>query len=70
MAELRPLFRPPDPSQRTHYVPGEVVQFDLWQPDALIPLGFDETDKLWVVTAVSGLLPVHGRPHGAVAGGP
>ncbi len=54
VAELRPLFRPPDPCQRTHYVPGEVVQFDLWQPDYEIPLGFGQTDKLWVVTAVCG----------------
>ena len=54
VAELRPLFRPPDPCQRTHYVPGEVVQFDLWQPDYEIPLGFGQVDKLWVVTAVSG----------------
>ena len=54
MAELRPLFRPPDPCQRTFYAPGELVQFDLWQPDTPIPLGFDQADKLWVVTAVSG----------------
>ena len=54
VAELRPLFRPPDPCQRTHYVPGELVQFDLWQPDYDIPLGFGQADKLWVVTAVSG----------------
>lgn len=54
VAELRPLFRPPDPSQRTHYRPGEVVQFDLWQPDRPIPLGHGQERKLWVVTAVSG----------------
>ena len=54
VAELRPLFRPPDPCQRTSYTPGELVQFDLWQPDADIPVGFDQVDKLWVVTAVSG----------------
>jgi hypothetical protein len=30
------------------------VQFDLWQPDVLIPLDHDQFDKLWVVTAVSG----------------
>ena len=64
VAELRPLFRPPDPCQRTHYVPGELVQFDLWQPDYEIPLGFGQADKLWVVTAVSRVLAVHGRPHG------
>jgi transposase len=52
--ELRPLFRPPDPCQRTSYQPGELVQFDLWQPDYDIPLGFGQADKLWVVTAVCG----------------
>ncbi|HEX3980084.1 MAG TPA: IS21 family transposase [Acidimicrobiales bacterium] len=54
VAELRPLFRPPDPAQRTTYRPGEVVQFDLWQPETPIPVGFDQEMKLWVVTAVSG----------------
>lgn len=54
VAELRPLFRPPDPCQRTSYRPGEIVQFDLWQPDYEIPLGYGEAAKLWVVTAVSG----------------
>lgn len=54
VAELRPLFRPPDPCQRTSYAPGELVQFDLWQPDYEIPLGFEQADKLWVVTAASG----------------
>jgi transposase len=54
VAQLRPLFKAPDPSQRTHYRPGELVQFDLWQPETPIPLGFDQAAKLWVVTAVSG----------------
>jgi transposase len=54
VAELRPLFRPPDPCQRTSYSPGEVIQFDLWQPETPIPVGFDLVEKLWVVTAVSG----------------
>ncbi len=54
VAELRPLFRPPDPCQRTFYTPGELVQFDLWQPETPIPLDFDQADKLWVVTSVSG----------------
>lgn len=54
VAELRPLFRPPDPCQRTFYSPGELVQFDLWQPETPIPVGFDLAEKLWVVTAVSG----------------
>ncbi len=29
-----------------------VAQFDLWQPDVEIPLGWGQADKLWVVTAV------------------
>ena len=52
--ELRPLFIPPDPSQRSHYRPGELAQFDLWQPDVEIPLGRGQTDKLWVVAGVTG----------------
>jgi transposase len=54
VAELRPLFVPPDPAQRTFYRPGEWGQFDLWQPDVLIPLGFGQAAKLWVVVGASG----------------
>ena len=54
IAELRPLFVPPDPSQRTTYRPGELAQWDLWQPDALVPVGFGQAAKLWTVVAVSG----------------
>jgi transposase len=54
VAELRPLFMPPDPAQRTFYRPGELAQFDLWQPDVAIPLGHDQVAKLWVVVGVCG----------------
>jgi transposase len=54
IAELRPLFAPPDPSQRTWYRPGELAQWDLWQPDAEISLGFGQSAKQWVVVGVSG----------------
>lgn len=54
VAELRPLFVPPDPCQRTSYQPGELAQFDLWQPDVEVPVGFDHADKLWVVVGVCG----------------
>lgn len=54
VAELRPLFVPPDPCQRTTYQPGELAQFDLWQPDAPIPVGFGQEEKLWVVVGVLG----------------
>ena len=60
VAELRPLFVPPDPCQRTSYVPGELAQWDLWQPDVEIPLGFGQADKLWVVSGVSGFSRLHG----------
>ncbi|MGH9031570.1 MAG: IS21 family transposase [Acidimicrobiia bacterium] len=54
VGELRPLFVPPDPCQRTSYRPGELAQFDLWQPDVEIPLGFGQADKCWVVVGVCG----------------
>jgi transposase len=54
VAELRPLFVPPDPAQRTFYRPGELGQFDLWQPDVPIPVGFGQSAKLWVVVGASG----------------
>lgn len=50
--ELRPAFLPPDPSGRTTYVPGDVAQFDLWQPDVEIPLGFGQAAKMWVIVGV------------------
>ncbi|HDH26230.1 MAG TPA: transposase, partial [Actinobacteria bacterium] len=54
IAELRPLFLPVDQAQRTWYRPGELAQFDLWQPDVEIPVGFGQIRKLWVVVGVSG----------------
>ena len=54
IGELRPLFVPPDPAQRTWYRPGELAQLDLWQPDVEIPVGFGQTAKLWTVVGVSG----------------
>jgi transposase len=60
VAELRPLFVPPDPCQRTTYAPGELAQWDLWQPDVEIPVGFGEHAKLWVVSGTSGFSRFHG----------
>lgn len=54
IGELRPLFSPPDPAQRTWYRPGELAQWDLWLPDTEIPVGFGQTAKLWTVVGVSG----------------
>ncbi len=60
VAQLRPLFVPPDPCQRTSYAPGELAQWDLWQPDVEIPLGFGQAAKLWVVSGTTGFSRAHG----------
>jgi transposase len=52
--ELRPLFVPPDPSQRTEYRPGELAQWDLWFPAMKIPLGQAQSAVLPVIVGVSG----------------
>ena len=40
--------------QRTVYRPGEICQFDLWQPRAEIPVGHGQTRQGWVVVACLG----------------
>lgn len=52
--ELRPLFVPPDPCQRTEYAPGELAQWDLWFPPAKIPLGQGQEASPPVIVGVSG----------------
>lgn len=52
--ELRPLYLPPDPCQRTEYAPGELAQWDLWFPPVAVPVGADQTAKLPVIVGVSG----------------
>ncbi|MFL5910251.1 MAG: IS21 family transposase [Gaiellaceae bacterium] len=52
--ELRPLFLPTDPSQRTEYRPGELAQWDLWFPAVKIPLGQAQSAVLPVIVGVSG----------------
>jgi transposase len=52
--ELRPVFRPPRTHQRTVYRPGEICQFDLWEPKAEIPVGHGQTRRGWVVVAAMG----------------
>jgi transposase len=52
--QLRPLFRRPDPAQRTDYLPGELAQCDLWFPPADVPLGFGQTGRPPVLVMVCG----------------
>ena len=55
LREVRPLFAPPPRTfQRTVYRPGEICQFDLWEPRDEIPVGHGQTRRGWVVVACLG----------------
>jgi transposase len=57
VAELRPLYLPPDPASRTTYVAGELAQCDFWFPDISLPVGFGQArtaTRLPVLTMASG----------------
>ncbi len=54
VAQLRPLFAPPDPASRTTYSPGELAQCDLWFPPVDIPVEHGQSGKLPVLVMVSG----------------
>jgi transposase len=54
LREVRPLFDPPRTFQRTVYRPGEICQFDLWEPGTEIPVGHGQSRRGWVVVACLG----------------
>jgi transposase len=55
LREVRPLFaRPARTFQRTLYRPGEVCQFDVWQPRVEVPVGHGQTRQGWVVVSCLG----------------
>ncbi|HLT09364.1 MAG TPA: IS21 family transposase [Micromonosporaceae bacterium] len=57
VAQLRPLYVPPDPSSRTSYAAGEIAQCDFWFPPIRLPVGFGQTrtaKQLPVLTMVCG----------------
>ncbi len=57
VADLRPVYLPPDPASRTSYVAGEIAQCDFWFPDIAVPVGFGQTrtaTALPVLTMVTG----------------
>jgi len=60
VAELRPLYAPTDPADRTVYVAGEIVQCDLWFPGKVIPVDVDEAAMRpgWVGGRPASDLPV------------
>ncbi|MCA1697871.1 MAG: IS21 family transposase [Actinobacteria bacterium] len=47
--ELRPLFAPRRAYQRTVYRPGELCQFDVWEPSKPIAVGHGQTRRGYVV---------------------
>jgi transposase len=57
VAELRPVYLPPDPASRTSYVAGEIAQHDFWFPDIELPVGCGQirtAKQLPVLTMVCG----------------
>jgi len=54
LREVRPLFLAARTTQRTIYRPGEICQFDVWQPKLEVPVGHGQTRPGWVVIACLG----------------
>ncbi|WP_129670259.1 IS21 family transposase [Phytoactinopolyspora endophytica] len=57
VAQLRPVYLPPDPASRTVYVAGEIAQCDFWFPPITLPVGFGQSRtarQLPVLTMVTG----------------
>jgi transposase len=54
LREVRPLFKPARTHQRTVYRPGEICQWDLWEPSALVAVGHGQLRRAWVVVACLG----------------
>ena len=72
VAELRPLYLPPDPASRTSYAAGELAQCDFWFPDISLPAGFGQcrnAKRLPVLTMASGYSAVAFGGAGAVPAG-
>jgi transposase len=57
VAELRPLYLPPDPAGRTVYLAGEIAQHDFWFPPIELPVGFGQfrtAKQLPVLAMITG----------------
>ena len=54
LRELRPIICPKRTYQRTAYRPGELAQFDLFEPRSEIPVGHGQTRRGWVLTCELG----------------
>jgi hypothetical protein len=49
--EQRPRLQPARTFQRTVYRPAELIQCDLWEPRARVPVGWGQDRRGWVVTS-------------------
>jgi transposase len=54
LREVRPLFVDQRTFQRTIYRPGEICQFDVWEPKEEISVGHGQTRQAYVVVACLG----------------
>jgi transposase len=54
LREMRPFFETARTTQRTTYRPGEICQFDVWEPKHEVPVGHGQTRKGYVVVACLG----------------
>jgi len=54
LRDVRPLFVDRRTFQRTVYRPGEICQFDVWEPKDEIPVGHGQTRRGYVVVACLG----------------
>lgn len=54
VGELRPAYLLPPGYGRTTYAPGELAQWDLWEPPVDIPVGYGQTARLQVIVGVPG----------------
>ena len=52
--EVRPFFVDRRTYQRTVYRPGDLIQFDLWQPEHEVPVGYGQTRKGYGVVGALG----------------
>jgi transposase len=54
LREIRPVFVRVRTHQRTVYRPGEICQWDLWEPSEWVPVGHGQVRRAWVVVACLG----------------
>src|SRR5918992_6303236 len=54
LREVRPLFKKARTHQRTVYRPGEICQWDLWEPSEPVPVGHGQRRRGFVVVGCLG----------------